>query len=113
MYLPPHFVIEDLESQHNLMAAHPLGLLISGGAGGLDANPIPFVLDRERGTHGRLRGHLARSNPQWQSFEPGAEVLVVLAGWIITSAHLIMRPSASTAKWFRHGTISPFMPMGR
>ncbi len=78
MYLPPHFTLENRAAQHDLISAHPLGLLISTGAEGLVANPIPFVLDREFGPLGRLRGHLARPNPQWHSL--AGEVLVVFSG---------------------------------
>ena len=44
MYQPPHFVEERLEVQHGLIQTYPLGLLITAGAGGLMANPIPFFL---------------------------------------------------------------------
>ena len=83
MYLPPHFNLEDQNAQHDLISAYPLGLLISNGPGGLVANPIPFVLDRGFGDRGRLRGHVARPNPQWQSLGGqglSGEVLVVFSG---------------------------------
>ena len=45
MYQPPHFREDDLNVQHALMRAHPLGLLITAGASGLIANSVPFHLD--------------------------------------------------------------------
>ena len=75
MYLPVHFNLDDRRAQQDIIAAHPLGLLISNGAEGLSANPIPFVLDSDFGEMGRLRGHLARPNLQWQGLS--GEVLVV------------------------------------
>ena len=60
MYQPPHFVETDLGVLHALIRAHPLGLLISAGADGPLANPLPFLLDADVAPHGRLRVHLAR-----------------------------------------------------
>ena len=45
MYQPPHFREDDLDVQHALIRAHPLGLLITAGAEGLVANALPFHLD--------------------------------------------------------------------
>ena len=77
MYLPLHFNLDDRNAQHDIIAAHPLGLMISNGPEGLVANPIPFVLDHSFGDIGRLRGHVARPNPQWQGLS--GEVLVVFS----------------------------------
>jgi transcriptional regulator len=80
MYLPPLFREDRLDVQHALIRAHPLGLLVTNGPGGLLANPIPFVLDQEPGPLGTLRGHLARGNPQWRDLDPEQEALVVFQG---------------------------------
>ncbi|MBD8905115.1 transcriptional regulator, partial [Methylobacterium bullatum] len=45
MYEPPHFRTDDAAAQAALIRACPLGLLVSAGAGGLMANPVPFLLD--------------------------------------------------------------------
>jgi len=79
MYLPPHFNIEALTDQHDLIIERPLGLLISH-MDGLEANPVPFLLDRDVAPYGRLRCHLARSNPQMAHFAAPREVLVVFSG---------------------------------
>jgi transcriptional regulator len=79
VYQPVHHREDRLEVQHALIRAHPLGLLISHGADGLEANPLPFLLDAGVGPSGRLRAHLARANPQWRGLD-GAEVLVVFQG---------------------------------
>ena len=44
MYQPPHFREDRIEVQHDLIRAHPLGLLITAGPGGLLANSIPFLI---------------------------------------------------------------------
>ncbi len=77
MYLPPHFHEQDSARLHGLIRARPLGLLITNGPGGLNANPIPFLLDAERGPHGTLRAHVARANPVWQEADGAREALVV------------------------------------
>ena len=80
MYQPPAFRETDLATQQAFIAAHPLGLLISGGAAGLIANPIPFVLYPAEGPFGTLRAHLSRGKPQWRALAEAAEVLVVFQG---------------------------------
>jgi len=79
MYQPPQFRNDTRAAQHGLIRAHPLGLLVTGGAGGLIANPVPFLLD-EAGAHGTLRAHLARANPQWQALAEAEDCLVVFQG---------------------------------
>ena len=80
MYQPSHFREERTEVQHALMRAHPLALLVTFGEGGLTANPVPLILHPEHGERGVLRGHLARANPQWRSFDPSVECLAVFQG---------------------------------
>jgi transcriptional regulator len=80
MYQPPHFREEDLGVQHALIRAHPLGLLITSGPGGLFANPLPFLVDADASPKGTLRVHMARANGQWREIQAGATVLVVFQG---------------------------------
>jgi transcriptional regulator len=80
MYSPPHFREDRLDVLHALIRSHPLGTLITFGAGGLTANPIPFVLDADAAPNGALQGHLARANPQWRDHDPSVEALVVFQG---------------------------------
>ena len=85
MYLPTHFEETRPEVLHELLRTHPLGLLITHGDSGLQANAIPFVLDADpAGGPGILRGHVARANPLWHEARAGtqtaAESLVVFQG---------------------------------
>ncbi|WP_280153241.1 FMN-binding negative transcriptional regulator [Piscinibacter sp. XHJ-5] len=81
MYTPTHFAETRPQVLHELMRAHPLGLLVTQDAGGgLDANPLPFILDADRGPHGTLRGHVARANPVWREARTDAETLIVFQG---------------------------------
>ena len=80
MYQPPHFREDDLVTQHALIRAHPLGLLITAGAGGLIANALPFLLDADASPKGTLRVHMAKANGQWRELQAGAPALVVFQG---------------------------------
>lgn len=79
MYQPDHHREDRIEVQHDLIEAHPFGLLISTGAEGVLANGLPFLLQRQEGPKGRLQAHIARANPQWKGLN-GQEVLVVFQG---------------------------------
>jgi transcriptional regulator len=80
MYQPPHFREDRLDVQHRLILTHPLGLLISAGPGGLQANHVPFLVDAAASERGTLRAHLARANPQIAELANVSECLVVFQG---------------------------------
>lgn len=76
MYTPPLFREDRLDAQHGLIRARPLGLLITHGAAGLAASPLPFLLDADASPLGTLRGHLARRNPHWRDLGDGDALVV-------------------------------------
>jgi len=80
MYQPPAFREDRIAVKHQLIRAHPLGLLITAGPAGLLANLFPFLLDSEETDRGTLRLHIARANPQWRELEAIEECLVVFRG---------------------------------
>ncbi|MCQ2031579.1 FMN-binding negative transcriptional regulator [Stutzerimonas zhaodongensis] len=80
MYSPAAFRIDDLTDMHEQIEATPLAILVSHGPQGLSASHLPFLLDRGAGKYGVLRGHFARSNPQWQDLAGGAEVMAIFPG---------------------------------
>jgi transcriptional regulator len=80
MYQPAYHREDRLTVQHELIRTHPFGLLITAGRGGLMANPVPFLVDSERGASGTLRAHVARANPQWRELDAVGECLVVFQG---------------------------------
>ena len=80
MYNPPHFTETRNTELHRMIRAHPLGVLVTTGPQGLDANHLPFELDASRGELGTLTAHVARANPLWREVPDGAEVLVVFRG---------------------------------
>ena len=76
MYCPPAFAESRPDVLAALIRAYPLGLLVTVGADGPVANPLPMQLT----AGGCLRAHLARANPQIRDLETGAPVLVVFQG---------------------------------
>ena len=80
MYLPAHFAITQPHELHRIMREHPLGILVTPTAEGLDANHLPFEFDPAQGPLGKLTGHVARANPLWQQCRNGADVMVIFRG---------------------------------
>lgn len=77
IYIPKHFVEQDIGRLHALIRAENFGTLISNGANGIEVSHLPFLLDAGRHV---LRAHMARGNPQWQSLASAAEVVAVFHG---------------------------------
>lgn len=100
MYLPKHFEETRTEVLHELLRAHPLGLLVTQPGGELRADSIPFMLDAERGGHGTLVAHVARANTLWHE-AAGTKVLVVFQG-----PQAYVSPSAYPSK-AEHGKVVP------
>jgi transcriptional regulator len=100
MYLPAAFREDRLETLHALIRAHPLGTLITAGAGGLLANLAPFILV-DGGDKGILRAHIARANDQVKALRSGAETMVVFQG-----PQAYITPSWYAAK-AEHGRVVP------
>ena len=80
MYLPAHFAITQPHELHRIVREHPLGILVTLTAEGLDANHLPFEFDPAQGPLGKLTGHVARANPLWQQCRNGADVMVIFRG---------------------------------
>jgi len=88
MYVPPHFAEQDAGALHALIREYPLGVLITNGAMGLEANHIPFELSPDEGPNGTLHAHVARANPVWQNTATGDEALIVFR-----QAHAYISPN--------------------
>lgn len=103
MYLPAHFEETRPEILHELLRAHPLGLLVTQDAAGeMAANTVPFVLDADpAGGPGILRAHVARANPLWRTARSDLDSLVVFQG---EQAYISPSFYASKAE---HGKVVP------
>ncbi len=80
MYIPAQFAETRPEELARIIAQHPLGMLVTHGAQGLDADHLPFEFDPAAGSCGQLSAHVARANPLWQSARQcptGMPVMVV------------------------------------
>jgi len=75
MYCPARFTQPDSTSLHDLIATHPLGLLVTHSDGVPDADHLPFDVHASERV---LRTHVARRNPVWR--RDGQQVLVVFRG---------------------------------
>lgn len=80
MYQPAQFAEHRAEEWHRLIREHPLGMLVTATASGLEAEHLPFVLEAERGPSGTLLAHVARANPVWRAVDEGDAVMVVFRG---------------------------------
>ena len=101
MYLPAHFREDRLPVKHTLIRTHVLGLLITAGVGGLQANYVPFMLDAEASERGTLRAHLARANQQLAELAGVDECLIVFQG-----PQIYISPSLYPTKR-EHGKVVP------
>ena len=97
MYVPEHYEESRPDRLHALIAQHPLGVLVTNGSGGLDANHLPFELHTGEGSLGVLHSHVARANPVWRDLASGDEVLVVFRG-----AHAYISPNSYPSKHEHH-----------
>jgi transcriptional regulator len=101
MYLPKHFEDNEPTRLHGYIEAHPLALLITTSSNGVLANPLPFLMQPERGAHGTLIAHVARANPVWRELPAHSEALVVFQG-----AQAYVSPSDYPGKK-EHGKVVP------
>jgi transcriptional regulator len=79
MYLPEQFKETDQERIASLIQGHPFGMLVTAPEGMPFVSHLPFLFERA-GSQGRLLGHMARANPQWQHLAEDREVLAVFQG---------------------------------
>ena len=79
MYIPLHFAEHRPEILRDAIRRTGIANLVTAGADGLIASPLPMMLDENDGPHGTLYGHLARANPQWRE-APTHDALAIFMG---------------------------------
>ena len=113
MYLPRHFTVTDLEAIAAFVDAADAADLVTYDGSKPVATLLPVIWDRPAGFpdsvaepgpaagYGRLLGHLALANPQWQTAQTGALALVIVHG-----PQAYVSPSWYESK-ARHGRVVP------
>jgi len=80
MYIPKQYEETDVQVLHNLMRRESFALLVTAPDGIPVATHIPLHLDTDGDGNGRLLGHVARANPQWQDFDGERQALAMFWG---------------------------------
>jgi transcriptional regulator len=106
MYLPRHFTVTDLEEISRFVDAAGAADLVTFDGSRPVATLLPVIWDRPAdlgasGDYGRLLGHVAVANPQWQTAQPGALALAIVHG-----PQAYVSPSWYESKT-RHGRVVP------
>ena len=87
----------------DFITAHPFGALVTGSTEHeLFATHLPLLLDRRRGVHGVLQGHIARANSHHARLSDASPDALVL----FTGPDAYVSPSFYPAKQ-RHGKVVP------
>lgn len=95
IHIPRHFAEHDLACLQALVRVHNFATLVSAHQGEIQVSHLPFLLDAEGKV---LRAHMARANPQWRTFSPEREVLVIFHGphHYVSPAWYASHPSVPT-----------------
>ena len=80
MYIPEHFRERDAEAIVAFMRRQSFATLLSRCDGALIASHLPLLWRPDPEPWGTLVGHMARANPQWQSFADREEALAIFQG---------------------------------
>jgi transcriptional regulator len=79
VYIPSSNAEHRPEVMFDFMEAHPLAVLVTSSSEGMVATHLPLLVDRTRGAHGTVAGHIARANPQQRQARDGDEALVIFS----------------------------------
>lgn len=78
MYIPAHFLQQDVEAALDLISSEPFGMLVSIANGSPMISHIPFII-MERKPELILAAHVAKANPHWKALD-GARATAVFRG---------------------------------
>ena len=79
MYEVEHFAQSDNSTLASYMDENPFGALVVCTPEGPSVDHLPMEFDPTLGSHGRLLGHIARSNPLGQRFPSGPALAIFSA----------------------------------
>jgi len=90
MYIPRHFGLEDRAQVSDFVARAGAADLVTFDGTELTATLLPVLWDQDSASeangngggpgYGRLLGHIALANPQWQTAKPGVPALAIVHG---------------------------------
>jgi transcriptional regulator len=80
MYVPAHFAAGDLDQIAAFVEQAGAADLVTFDGTRLVASLLPVIWDTSSGEHGRLLGHLALANPQWNSAQSEVPALAIVHG---------------------------------
>ncbi len=80
MYIPDINKNENQEEIEKFLHENSFGILINQTNGKLWATHIPLELDTNENGKQVLYGHIAKENPQWESFKEDDQILAVFTG---------------------------------
>jgi transcriptional regulator len=114
MYMPAQFHETRTPVLHDLIRAHPFGVLITLDATGLVANHLPMEIDPAAGELGTLRCHVARANPVWKTHRPDAEAMAVFQGpqcYITPSYYATKAATGKVVPTWNYATVHAHGPL--
>ena len=88
MYIPRHFGLEDRAQISEFVARAGAADLVTFDGAELSATLLPVLWDQDTSNdgngdgpgYGRLLGHIALANPQWETAQPGVPALAIVHG---------------------------------
>jgi transcriptional regulator len=80
MYVPAHFAAHEMASIAGFVDQAGAADLVTFDGTSLAATLLPLIWERHDEGNGRLLGHVARANPQWQTAQPGVPALAIFHG---------------------------------
>ncbi len=101
MYLPRHFSLTDMAQIAAFAAAAQSADLVTFDGTKPVSTLLPVIWDRQDDGYGRLLGHMAIANEQWQTALPGAQALAIVHG-----PQAYISPAWYESKT-RHGRVVP------
>jgi transcriptional regulator len=80
MYIPSHFVENDLTVLRAAIKRLQFGNLVTLNGQSLLATQMPMFIDDQVGHYGLLEGHISRANQQWTRLTPSIHALAMFSG---------------------------------
>jgi len=80
MYVPAHFAVSDPDQIAAFVEQAGAADFVTFDGARMTASLLPVIWDRSGGEHGRLLGHLALANPQWEAADAGVPALAIVHG---------------------------------